>query len=318
MQEKYYIVKLILGDSDSESNVQKMAQGCNTTGVLEFSLDEPQVDEILGVRSYSGADIPESVIDEVSERAIDYDSGLSVYFSTNQDAEKFVQQLSEKLIKNSGVLEEEVQDWNAKWRESYSAIKVSDDLEIVPSWEKPNLANSLLIYPGMGFGTGSHETTYLCLKAFREYCSKEKIDTCLDFGCGSGILGLATYLFYPEIDVDFYDIDQAALDNTVQNIELNNFSNKKYQLLLAAGRDNLQDRYKLVFANILKNVLEYEIDFLANSCEEQGFLILSGLLKGQEKDIIQSYIQKNSNLHLLETYQKGDWICLIFKQGQVV
>lgn len=312
MSEKYYTIMIEIESLKDMEEIQNHAFSLGCTGVEEFSLDEPQVDEILGERSYSGADIPESVLDEVSARA--GTNKYTFYFSDEENAKVFRKLLAEKKVEAKEVLENNMQDWNAKWKESYQAINVTDDFVVIPAWEKSDKKNALYIYPGMGFGTGSHETTFLCLKAFKELVTEGKIKNCLDFGCGSGILGLATYLFYPDVHVDFYDIDQAAIDNTIQNIELNNFKEKKYDLLLPGQRNKFKPSYNLVFANILKNVLEFESDYLVNSCQENGYLILSGLLKGQEEDIIELYLTKNPQLELIKVEKKGDWVCVIFRR----
>lgn len=311
MANKYYTIVVISDDDSKLDEIQEKAFVLGSTGIEEFSIDEPQVDAILGERSYSGADIPESVIDEVSAKASS--NKIVFYFSDLENAKKFESFVQENQVSHLEIEEHLEQDWNAKWRESYQPIRISDELEVVPSWEQASCDKSLFIYPGMGFGTGNHETTFLCLKAFAEAAATIRPVNCLDFGCGSGILGLATYLYFPSIHVDFYDIDQAALDNTVQNVELNKFENKSYNLLLPGQRNLLLNKYDIVFANILKNVLEYEVDYLAHSVEKGGLLILSGLLNGQQDDILKLYAKSNSNLKCKSLEKKGDWVCIVFE-----
>ena len=90
------------------------------------------------------------------------------------------------------VLEEkESQDWNESWREHYSSIQITEEFSICPSWEEPKSEKYIKIYPGLGFGTGEHETTELCLAASWSL-GVDSFESCLDFGCGSGILGITT------------------------------------------------------------------------------------------------------------------------------
>ena len=190
----------------------------DSTGVEDFSLEEDKVDEILGERSYSGADIPLSVIEEVEQRISSEDLiSKKVYFSTKEDALGFKEYILENFKIYSEFYEVAGQDWNEQWRKNFKPIKVNDEFEIVPSWEKETYSSStdhkLYIYPGMGFGTGNHETTFLCLALILKTKKINETKTCLDFGCGSGILGLALRLYNSKIKLDLYDIEQEALDN---------------------------------------------------------------------------------------------------------
>lgn len=289
-----------------------------STGVEDFSLEEEKVDEILGERSYSGADIPLSVIEEVEE-TISHEDLISkkVYFSNKEDALNFQSYLNEDLKIDSLFHEVLTQDWNEEWRKNFKPIQINSNFEIVPSWEKETYRSptekKLYIYPGMGFGTGNHETTFLCLDLVLKTNNIENYKTCLDFGCGSGILGLALRLFNQDIRLDLYDIEKEALDNCVQNIDLNQIKKENINLLLPDSRNNFLKKYNIVFANILKNVLELEKDNLVNYVEENGYLILSGLLKGQEESIIEQYKAAQRKLEVIEVANKGDWVAILMQ-----
>ena len=229
----------------------------NCSGIEEFSLDEPMVDEILGDRAYSGGDLPLAVLDEVDEAC---SKSYKFYFdkqNCEKDVEEFQNYLASQGVTVSKVERKKVEDWNEKWRESYRPIEVSSELIIIPSWEKvENRESEIYIYPGMGFGTGGHETTYLCLKHFEDIRKNLQAGgLCLDFGCGSGILGIAA-IKKLKMAVDFCDIDKNALDNCVQNLELN-FEDKDLggQRLVIRDRFKAEKKYQLVFANILENIL---------------------------------------------------------------
>lgn len=290
-----------------------------STGVEDFSLEESTVDEILGERSYSGADIPLSVIEEVEDTVTSYDSASKKFFFSNEkQAQKFSNYLKSEFDLNSIISKEEVKDWNEQWRESYKPISILDKFEIVPSWEKETyfspIEKKLYIYPGMGFGTGNHETTYLCLELLLKSKKIKTGLTCMDFGCGSGILGLALRKYDNNCEIDLYDIEKEALDNCVQNIELNEISEENIRLMLPGDRADFKESYDVVFANILKNVLEFESDSISSMVKPSGALILSGLLNGQQEDIIKLYTEKNKNLDLIEVAIKGDWVAILFEQ----
>jgi len=314
--EKYYYLetKIPLNIEDEIDSKSHKDFGCR--GVEDFSIEEAKVDEILGERSYSGGDVPESVISEVEAALKSEGLFKKYYFNTKEEIYTFQAYITQNFHLSSKFVEATVKDWNQEWKKNYKPILVGEDLEIIPGWEKENYQSKakkqIYIYPGMGFGTGSHETTFLCLKILLDLV-KEKIqlNTCLDFGCGSGILGLAYRLFDSTGIVDLYDIDKEALTNSVQNIELNNLKKETFNLLLPKDRDQIGKKYSLVFANILRNVLLLESQFLANSITENGFLILSGLLKGQENEVISKIHSINPDIIHLNTLGQGDWVAVL-------
>ena len=313
---KYYYLE-VPQDLRIDAEIESAAHAdFSCTGIEEFSIDEPRVDEILGERSYSGADLPREVIDEVD---LAVHSGLSFkkfYFENEKMSLAFQQFLKNQFSVSSKLIVKDQQDWNLEWKKSYKEINIDEFMSIIPAWEKEGREEielgDIFIYPGMGFGTGNHETTYLCLKSIQGFRTKLNSEMrCLDFGCGSGILGVALNKSY-KIVCDLYDIDQDALTNCKQNIDLNNLDLKNFKLLLPPGRDQLAESYDVVFANILQNVLISESRYLANSVTKGGILILSGLLKGQEEQIIELYKAENSHLKHSQTLVKNDWVAVEF------
>jgi ribosomal protein L11 methyltransferase len=290
----------------------------NCDGIEEFSLEESRVDEILGERAYSGGDVPESLLDEVEAATNSLDEVTYKYFFYQNDFEKSTEEFIFFIKDNFPDLpftfaQKNFEDWNTEWRKFYSPIIVSDKLEIVPEWlietRKNSPAQKVYIYPGMGFGTGTHETTFLCLKLFMEIEDKFIPEmTCLDFGCGSGILGIAA-LKLKSMPTVFCDIDRSALDNCMQNIDLN-FNGENLSGSCLVLRERLQTtKYNLVFANILEQVLILEKEVLLSSLLDNGWLIVSGLLNHQVDSILNEYV----GLKLIKTISKGDWSAVLFR-----
>jgi ribosomal protein L11 methyltransferase len=289
-----------------------------TIGIEEFSLTEPEVDELLGERSYSGGDLPQSVLDEVEEKVLGRPGNYRFYFDDSTQAKAFLDFVKTECLCESQLEEKKEQDWNAEWKKHYAPIKVNDQLEIIPSWSKDyksTACQQIYIYPGMGFGTGSHETTFLCLKLFSENLLHKKIETALDFGSGSGILGLSVFKFFPDAQIDFYDIDTEANKNCYVNAEINHLHDKAFRLLLPEVRNKLHPQYDVVFANILESILVMEKDALITYAQSGGSLILSGLLKHQAQGIIDLYT--GHNLKLISHLEKGDWAALMFERVQL-
>lgn len=316
--DKFWVVTLFhLQPTGTEwSRMEKWAlEDHQCQGIEEFSLDEPEVDALLGERSYSGGDLPMEVLEEVEEALRRRPATFRFFFSDPGMAEGFLVKVRKETLCESQLEEQEVKDWNAEWKKHYAPIKINDQLTIVPAWERGYQSQTkevIFINPGMGFGTGSHETTYLCLKLFTENVLASPVKNVLDFGSGSGILGLAAMKFFPEARVDFYDIDPEANKNCYHNAEINHLTQHAFRLLLPEVRSKLQPQYELIFANILENILVQERDALVRMCPQNGWLILSGLLNHQARTIIDLY---SKDLTLVRELKKGDWSALLMRKN---
>lgn len=285
-------------------------------GIEEFSLEESRVDEILGDRAYSGGDVPETLLEEVEASTFSLESFFVKYYFLNiSDAQEFVAYVKDNFLNISSHLETRpVEDWNKEWKKYYAPIKISDTFEVIPEWlydeQQDESKHQIIIYPGMGFGTGTHETTYLCLKLFEKYKNDVSGSSCLDFGCGSGILGIGAILLN-KMKVDFVDIDRSALDNSLQNLNIN-FDINDLEGSALVLRERFQPKtYDLVFANILENVLEIEYPLLISATKPNGYLVISGLLNHQVDNIVKKY----QGFTKLEVISKGDWSAVMLKKN---
>lgn len=280
-------------------------------GKHDYSLEESEVDELLGSDAFCGGDLSEKHIEKLEDYAV---QTMPKYY-WNDDQRELVQQFTSRLDEEKILYKiEEVadEDWNKTWRESFSEIKITDDFSVLPSWLKKGDDDChVFIYPGMGFGTGNHETTFLCLSLYLELEGQLKSPfRCLDFGCGSGILGIAP-MKHQSADVTFVDIDVHALDNCVMNLEINH--HEKYDCakdVVLRSRFSLEGKtYDLVFANILEHVLISEKNILLDSLAEGSYLIVSGLLEEQVDGIIHEY-----GLTHVKTLTKNGWAAVLLRK----
>jgi ribosomal protein L11 methyltransferase len=300
---------------EERSLIEIKATQYHALGIEEFSLDESEVDAILGQRSYSGGDLPQQVLDEVEQVVLNRPTTCRVFFENEDNARAFMAWLKTRLLCEIQLERCQSEDWNAEWKKHYAPIQIGHELEIIPAWQTDYVSTArrqIFIYPGMGFGTGSHETTFLCLQMLVDHILNSEVERVLDFGSGSGILGLSALLFFPTAKVDFYDIDPEANKNCYHNAELNHLANHSFRLLLPDWRDKLLPSYDLVFANILESILLQERDFLTATVAPQGHLVLSGLLLPQLDNIIAAYQTKG--MLLISRLEKGDWGALLFKR----
>jgi len=196
------------------------------------------------------------------------------------------------------------QNWVKKYQENFKSLKFGERLWVVPSWhsglkEKRNIY--LKLDPGLAFGSGSHETTHLCL----EYLEKTKLDelTILDYGCGSGILSIATLLLGAKRAIAT-DIDPQALISTEENSR-NNSVVDKLDIVQPDSIPNI--KIDLLIANIFSNILIDYRDIFSNTLETGARIVLSGIMKDQLEIVVKYY---ENFFTMLNVKNRGDW-CLV-------
>lgn len=200
--------------------------------------------------------------------------------------ERIVATLQEaKLAVPDEISFEEVaqQDWVRLTQSQFDPIRISDRLWIVPSWHvapDPNAIN-LELDPGLAFGTGSHPTTRLCLEWLEQNVVRG--GSVLDYGCGSGILGIAA-LKLGAGDVLGVDIDPAAVTAAADNAARNGVA-----MRLQASSAVLDETFDCVVANILTNPLMLLAPLLTARMKPGGRLALSGVLESQAGQVIDAY-----------------------------
>jgi len=224
------------------------------------------------------------------------------------------------------------EDFLNSWKQYFHQFYI-DDILFVPSWENPgegkidNLGGNnsdktetseesdtdekivINIDPGTAFGTGSHETTRMCIRALRKYV-REGVSV-LDVGTGSGILALMAYKFGAEY-CNGTDLDPCAVPAVADNMEKNGLKDRNYELIIGNIIDDkeVQDRvgygkYDIVCANILAEVLVPLIPVVKKSIKAGGVIILSGIIEGKE-NLIANTLQDNG-YEVVEIKEDGEW-----------
>jgi ribosomal protein L11 methyltransferase len=211
--------------------------------------------------------------------------------------------LGESLTLTCKIEEKANTDWIETYQNSVQPIEAGK-FYIHPSWNTPkeDLIN-IIVDPALAFGSGHHGTTFSCLEAIGEYVAPEH--TVLDVGCGSGILGLAACKLGATIDL--CDTDSVSVESTVENFTLND---ETYRRLWEGSVNKTEEKYDIVIANIIADVLRAIAHGLQNSVHTDGILILSGILDKKESIILEAY----HNLKLLERKQQDEWVTLIYKK----
>lgn len=200
----------------------------------------------------------------------------------------------------------EEKDWVLLWRENYKEQIITPDFWIYPSWlptiENDSKKTILKLDPGLAFGTGTHETTFLCLKWISLNKDKIKNKIIIDYGCGSGILAIAACLFGAK-HVYAIDYDSQALTSTLNNAKENRILEEQLTIL---SPDKLPDLYaNVIIANILMGPLTKLAPKFKELLVPKGDLVLSGILDSQQNEILAAY---SDWIYFMEPNIKGDWL----------
>jgi ribosomal protein L11 methyltransferase len=201
------------------------------------------------------------------------------------------------------------QDWERAWMDQYVPLRFGARTFIVP-WnqalpEDADHADAAVVRldPGLAFGSGTHPTTALCLGWLDGLAGEGKLQkaTVLDFGCGSGILALAA-LKLGAANAVGVDNDPQALIATLDNAERNGVSGR---LAAYLPQDEPVATYPVVVANILASALDALADILAARVAAGGYIALSGILHGQESELLSRYAEWFDDL---VATREGDWM----------
>ena len=210
-------------------------------------------------------------------------------FEAQQNMEDVVHQLKNefKPLPKYSIEIVEDKDWEREWMTHFHPIRFGARLWVCPSWKEvpqPDAVN-LMLDPGLAFGTGTHPTTALCLKWLDQQDSLMGSDV-IDYGCGSGILAIASLLLGANT-AKGVDLDPQALEATIQNAQRNNIAPEKLAVYLP---DEFPAKTAdVVVANILAGPLVSLAPQLAQLTKEGGQLALSGILAEQTEAIIHAY-----------------------------
>ena len=202
------------------------------------------------------------------------------------------------------------EDWAEVWKKYFDVIPVSETLVIKPSWEayEPKDGDLVLeLDPGMAFGTGTHETTFMCMEQLEKYVTPGC--RAIDVGCGSGILGLAAAKL-GAADVLAIDLDELAVKVAAENTEKNGLSN----VVRVAHGDLLEKREEkadVIVANIIADVICYLCGPVKKHLLEGGTFICSGIIREREEDVQRALAA--AGYTVCNRLAKGEWVCLAAK-----
>jgi len=200
------------------------------------------------------------------------------------------------------------QDWMQKWKEGFEAVEVGERLIVAPSWKLPEDARGRIVIqidPGMAFGTGTHETTRLCLEAIERHWRGGSF---LDVGTGTGILAIAAALLVPGSKIVAIDVDPQAIEVARDNASVNNVSDL-IELHEAQPRQFTGRGFDVVVANLTAEVIVDLMPDLSACLVTNGLMILSGILSELAGDVQRSLLA--SGLEISERSDAGEWSMMV-------
>ena len=254
-------------------------------------------------------------IDLIDEALLQKDRSkafVHVYISPEESPLEAVAYLRERLtaagirheIDQSACIKEE---WENNWKQYFHTMEIGDRLVIKPKWEAyDNKDNKtvLSIEPGLAFGSGTHETTRLCLETLEPYITPET--TVLDIGCGSGILSIAALLLGAK-QATAVDIDALAVKTARENGQENGFTEPTYQVYCGNLADRVSGKYDVVVANIVADVIILFCKDVARFLNDGGVFITSGIIDTRESDVLEAF--EKYGFKVRARHMKNGWVC---------
>lgn len=289
---------------------------CNVADLETVSGVMSMVDNGLMIEDYSDVDkeldgvygdlIDESIME--ADRTVAYVSIFLPEVKSPAESVLFIRNRFADLgipvtIEQTGVSEE---DWADSWKKYYKPIKTGRRLVIVPVWEKYTPAPeelTVLMDPGMAFGTGTHETTRLCAAMLEDFVKPGS--SVLDVGCGSGILAICAAKLGAG-DCFACDIDPVAIRIAKENAALNHTP-----VVECAVSDLLKQvpekRYDVVVANIVADIIIRLAPDVGAYMKEDGCFIVSGIIEERADEVVSALTA--NGFHIVKDAHENGWYC---------
>ncbi|MGL5380832.1 50S ribosomal protein L11 methyltransferase [Clostridium sp.] len=302
----------IITKSEALEPISGIFYGLDCKGV---AIEDPN--DILGREqgplTWDFADI--NVLEHKGEVAV-----VKAYFSEEDNIEEIITYVNEKVTElrdmgidvGEGRVEDEKmfeEDWANNWKKYYKPTKVGEKIVVKPTWENYEPINDELVIeldPGMAFGTGTHETTRMCIQALERYVQPES--TVFDVGCGSGILAIAAAKLGSKLAVGV-DLDPVAVESAKENVGFNNLDN--IEVLYGNLVEVINGKADIVVANIIAEIVCILTEDVKRVIKEGGYFITSGIIHDRVEMVTNKL--EETGFEVLEVNKDGEWNCIVAK-----
>ena len=245
---------------------------------------------------------------------------VKAYFAEEDNIEDVLAYVNERLVelKEMGLdlgeakVEHEKmheEDWANTWKQYYKPSKVGEKIVVKPIWEEYEAKDNELVVdldPGMAFGTGTHETTRMCIQALERYVKEES--TVFDVGCGSGILAISAAKLGAKLAVGV-DLDPVAVESSIENVGYNNLDN--IEILHGNLVEVINGKADIVVANILAEIICILADDVKRVLKEGGTFITSGIIHDRVDMVCEKL--EATGFEVVEKNRDGEWNCIVAK-----
>lgn len=239
---------------------------------------------------------------------------VSFYLENNEDSKNALAEIS-KSFDNLTVEKVCDEDWANNWKEYYKPLHIGKNVVIRPVWEEYTPAENekvIALDPGAAFGTGSHETTSMCIELLESVVQNG--DRALDVGCGSGILSVAACVLGAH-EVCAVDIDELAVKTTMENAALNGIGGDVIDATVGSLTENVSGKFDVVVANIVADVIISLSKDIGGYMEDCGALICSGIIDDRVCDVKKAF---SANGFVVEkALHKKEWNAFLLRKGEL-
>ena len=266
-----------------------------------------------GPLSWDFADV--NIFSEGKDAAV-----ITAYFPDTENIVKQVNFIKAKIeeLKQYGIENEphrvdykavHEEDWATSWKKYYKPLRIGERIIIKPTWEDyPGVAGDLIVEmdPGMAFGTGTHETTKMCIEILQDHIKGGEL--VYDVGTGSGILGITAAKLGAR-EVLAIDLDPVAVDSAKINVGYNHLDNIEVRLgnLLDEARTDV--KADLIVANIIADVIMSMAGDIKEILRPGGIFIGSGIIHLKEAEVVAKL--KETGFEILEVRNENDWRAIV-------
>lgn len=261
------------------------------------------------------------VEEEVFKKNEEDDVLIKTYVSEEKNVMEFVEIIKQKVLglKDFGIdigegsvsLDQvNESDWANAWKAYYKPTKVGQRVVVKPTWEDYTMQEGDLIIeldPGMAFGTGTHETTSMCIRELEKYVNKDS--KVFDIGCGSGILAIAAAKLGAK-EVIAVDLDEVAVKVAKENV-IENKVEENVSVMHGNLTDVIKDKADVIVANIIADIIKILAKDVQNFMKEDAIFISSGIILDKVEEVKESLIE--NGFEIVEVQKLGEWSAIVSK-----